>query len=89
VFYYSWCQGRRKFFFKEGATNNNMFALFINSESERTLEHRERKHNLMFDRMSSYIYTRGSQPFQDLVPLGHLVFSTRTTSSRTTNLIES
>jgi len=30
-----------------------------------------------------------SQPFYDLVPLGHPVLSTRTTSSRTTNLIES
>jgi len=32
---------------------------------------------------------RGSQPFHALVPLGYPVLSTRTTSSRTTNLIES
>ena len=32
---------------------------------------------------------RSSQPFYDLVPVGHHVLSTRTTSSRTTNLIES
>jgi len=35
------------------------------------------------------IYLKGSQTFYDLVPLGHLVLSTRTTSSRTANLIES
>jgi len=36
-----------------------------------------------------YSIEQGTQPFDDLVPLGHPVLSTRTTSSRTTNLIES
>jgi len=35
------------------------------------------------------LYVGGSQPFYHLEPLGHFVLSTRTTSSRTPNLIES
>jgi len=38
---------------------------------------------------SNPLKSRGSQPFYDLVPLGHPVLWTRATSSRTTNLIES
>jgi len=34
----------------------------------------------------SSTYNRGSQTFYDLVPLGHPVLSTRTTSSGTANL---
>jgi len=35
------------------------------------------------------IEVRGSQTFYHLLPLGHPVLLTRTTSTRTTNLIES
>jgi len=41
-------------------------------------------HLIMF---SLALYHKSSQPFYDLVPLGHPVLSKRTTSSRTANLI--
>jgi len=46
--------------------------------------------NRLFSSYSNTSFkTRDSQTFYDLVPLGHAMLSTRTTSSRTTNLNES